>query len=46
MKTTVDSLEKAGMPLSRKGEYPGGRYAFVDSVKDYKMVIELLENDC
>lgn len=45
MKEAICTFEKTGMPLIQKGEYQGGRYAFIDSVKDYKMVFELLEND-
>ncbi|MFC7681066.1 VOC family protein [Paenibacillus sp. GCM10028914] len=45
MKEKVDSLEKSGMPLIQKGEYTGGRYAYMDSFKQLKIMLELLEND-
>ncbi|TBL79034.1 VOC family protein [Paenibacillus thalictri] len=37
--------QKFHMPLVQKGEYTGGRYAYIDSLKDLKVLIELLEND-
>lgn len=45
MKEKVMLLEKNGMPLVQKGEYTGGRYSYIDSIKDLKVMIELLEND-
>jgi hypothetical protein len=45
MKEKVMLLEKNGMPLVQKGEYTGGRYSYIDSFKDLKVMIELLEND-
>ena len=42
-KTTV--LECNQMPLLQKGEYIGGRYAYFDTLKQLKVIIELLEND-
>ena len=45
MKETVDKLEKNGMKLIQKGEYPGGRYAYVDANDTLKVLLELLEND-
>jgi len=45
MKEKIQVLEQANMPLVQKGEYEGGRYAYIDSVKDLKVMIELLEND-
>ncbi|MBS4198303.1 VOC family protein [Bacillus sp. FJAT-49732] len=45
MKEKIQVLERANMPLVQKGEYEGGRYAYIDSVKDLKVMIELLEND-
>ncbi|MGD7043261.1 VOC family protein [Jeotgalibacillus proteolyticus] len=41
----VSEMESEGMPLIQKGEYDGGRYAYMDTVKDLKVVLELLEND-
>lgn len=45
MKEKVALLEKAGMPLIQKGEYTGGRYAYMNSTGDLKVLLELLEND-
>jgi len=45
MKEKIMLLEKNQMPLVQKGEYTGGRYAYIDSIKDLKVMIELLEND-
>ncbi len=45
MKEKLAALDAEGMPLLQKGEYTGGRYAYVDAVKDLKVIIELLEND-
>jgi methylmalonyl-CoA/ethylmalonyl-CoA epimerase len=45
MKMVVDGLEKAGFPLIQKGEYQGGRYAYVDTSDTLKTIVELLEND-
>ena len=41
----VTALERKGMPLLQKGEYTGGRYAYIDTLRDLKVIIELLEND-
>ncbi|UCG01838.1 MAG: VOC family protein [Candidatus Heimdallarchaeota archaeon] len=38
-------LAKIEIPLIQKGEYTGGRYAYIDSLKDLKVMIELLEHD-
>jgi Glyoxalase/Bleomycin resistance protein/Dioxygenase superfamily len=45
MKEKLEGLGEAGMRLLQTGEYTGGRYAYVDSSKDLKVTIELLEND-
>jgi catechol 2,3-dioxygenase-like lactoylglutathione lyase family enzyme len=45
MKQTIARLEANGIPLVQKGEYQGGRYAYLDSRKTLKTLIELLEND-
>ena len=45
MKETIARLEANGIPLLQKGEYTGGRYAYMDSSKTFKTLIELLEND-
>ena len=38
-------LAEHGMPLIQRGEYEGGRYAYVDGVTQLGAIIELLEND-
>ena len=38
-------LAEHGLPLIQRGEYTGGRYAYVDGQKQFGTVIELLEND-
>ena len=38
-------LEGQGVPLVQKGEYTGGRYAYVDAGDPLGTIIELLEND-
>jgi methylmalonyl-CoA/ethylmalonyl-CoA epimerase len=41
----VRLLQENGMNLVQKGEFEGGRYAYIDSTSDLKTVIELLEFD-
>jgi 4-hydroxyphenylpyruvate dioxygenase and related hemolysins len=45
MKEKVIQLESRGMPLIQKGEYTGGRYAYMDTFAQLKVLVELLEND-
>jgi len=45
MKEKIMLLEKNGMGLIQKGEYTGGRYAYIDAESTLKTVLELLEND-
>lgn len=45
MKEKVTLLEGRGMPLIQKGEYTGGRYAYMDTFPQLKVLVELLEND-
>ncbi len=45
MKDHIARAEAAGMALLQKGEYTGGRYAYLDATADLKVVVELLEND-
>lgn len=45
MKEKIELLGQKGYPLQQKGEYTGGRYAYIDTFKDLKVLIELLEND-
>ncbi|WP_453993703.1 VOC family protein [Bacillus nitroreducens] len=45
LKEKIALMETRNMPLVQKGEYTGGRYAYMDTFKDLKILIELLEND-
>jgi methylmalonyl-CoA/ethylmalonyl-CoA epimerase len=45
MTETLSVLAEHGLPLVQRGEYQGGRYAYVDGQQRYGTVIELLEND-
>lgn len=45
MKEKVLKLEQNGFALQQKGEYTGGRYAYIDTNEQLKVLIELLEND-
>ena len=45
MKEKITLLESKGFPLQQTGEYTGGRYAYLDTFKELKVLIELLEND-
>ena len=45
MQEKVLQLESRGMPLIQKGEYTGGRYAYMDTFRQLKVLVELLEND-
>jgi methylmalonyl-CoA/ethylmalonyl-CoA epimerase len=45
MKEKIPLLESKGFPLQQKGEYTGGRYAYIDTIKELKVLVELLEND-
>lgn len=45
MKEKITLLESQGFPLQQKGEYTGGRYAYMDTFKELKVLVELLEND-
>jgi methylmalonyl-CoA/ethylmalonyl-CoA epimerase len=45
MKDRIAYLEAKGIPLLQRGEYQGGRYAYVDGMKQLGTVLELLEND-
>ena len=38
-------LDAKGIPLVQRGEYSGGRYAYVDGNAQLGAVLELLEND-
>ncbi|MDP5275137.1 VOC family protein [Chengkuizengella axinellae] len=41
----IKILEGNQMPLVQKGEFEGGRYAYMDTSKDLKIILELLEID-
>jgi methylmalonyl-CoA/ethylmalonyl-CoA epimerase len=45
MKEKVAFLNSQGVPLMQRGEYTGGRYAYLDGVAQLGTVLELLEND-
>ncbi|GGJ14148.1 lactoylglutathione lyase [Alicyclobacillus cellulosilyticus] len=45
MQEKITLLAGRDMPLVQKGEYTGGRYAYIDTVPQLKVAIELLEND-
>ena len=45
MTEKINLLEKNGMELIQKGEYTGGRYAYIDANDTLKTILELLEND-
>lgn len=38
-------LQSKGVPLIQRGEYTGGRYAYVDGMNQLGAILELLEND-
>ncbi|MFU0799670.1 MAG: VOC family protein [Xylanivirga thermophila] len=41
----IKKLQDMDMPLIQRGEYEGGRYVYIDALKDLKVIIETLEND-
>ncbi|QGQ93983.1 VOC family protein [Paenibacillus psychroresistens] len=45
MNTKINMMERNNMKLLQKGEYTGGRYAYMDTLGDLKVILELLEND-
>ncbi|MGQ9684339.1 MAG: VOC family protein [Anaerolineae bacterium] len=45
MKDKIALLENEGISLVQKGDYTGGRYAYLDGVAKLGTVLELLEND-
>jgi hypothetical protein len=45
MPARVAFLEAKGLRLVQRGEYPGGRYAYVDGNAQLGAILELLEND-
>jgi methylmalonyl-CoA/ethylmalonyl-CoA epimerase len=45
MQEKVTYLSSQGVPLVQRGEYTGGRYAYLDGVPQLGTILELLEND-
>lgn len=45
MQEKIELLSLNGFKLQQKGEYEGGRYAYIDTFNELKVLIELLEND-
>ena len=45
MQEKIAYLNSKGVPLVQRGEYTGGRYAYLDGVAQLGTVLELLEND-
>lgn len=45
MEEQITLLQGQGMPAVQRGDYTGGRYAYIDSVPQLKVMLELLEND-
>jgi len=45
MQDKLAYLDANGIPLVQRGEYKGGRYAYVDGTQTLSLVLELLEND-
>jgi len=45
MEEHIQGLTEQGLGLIQRGEYGGGRYAYLDGQKQFGTVIELLEND-
>ena len=43
MQDQLDMLAAKGIQLVQRGDYPGGRYAYVDSTNQLGLVLELLE---
>lgn len=44
MDDKIKLLGSNGMNVTQKGDYPGGRYAYIDSAANLKDMIVLLEN--
>jgi catechol 2,3-dioxygenase-like lactoylglutathione lyase family enzyme len=45
MAGSISEAEASGYSLLQKGEYTGGRYAYMDAIADMKIILEFLEND-
>jgi catechol 2,3-dioxygenase-like lactoylglutathione lyase family enzyme len=44
MDEKIENLRKEGIEFVQKGDYTGGRYAYMDSTDKLKFILELLEN--
>ncbi len=45
MSDRLEALAAHNLPLLQRGDYTGGRYAYLDGSKQYGAILELLEND-
>ena len=45
MQEKISYLDSKGIRLVQRGEYTGGRYAYLDGIAQLGTVLELLEND-
>lgn len=45
MQKVVEKLEHKGMKEIQRGEWPGGKYSYIDSKETLKLTLELLEMD-
>jgi methylmalonyl-CoA/ethylmalonyl-CoA epimerase len=45
MEDHIQDLQKQGLQLVQRGDYHGGRYAYLDGQNQFGTVVELLEND-
>ncbi len=45
MGARIAELDEHGLKLVHRGDYTGGRYAYLDGQEKFGAVIELLEND-
>jgi len=45
MPDRLEALAAYGLPLLQRGDYTGGRYAYLDGTERYGLILELLEND-
>jgi hypothetical protein len=45
MKDRIEALAAYDLPLIQRGDYTGGRYAYLDGSEKFGAIVELLEND-
>ena len=45
MAKRIAVLGEHGLPLVQRGDWDGGRYAYLDGQQKFGTVVELLEND-